>query len=81
MYFVRLQLSVEQFQPGTYDLLYRVYDGRKDLIRHNFAWLSGKAALQGLAPCDPQFCIDVDDVDSSRDRFAKVFIFRPRAAV
>jgi len=35
------QLSVEQFQAGTHDLLYGIYDRRQNLIWHNFVRLTG----------------------------------------
>jgi hypothetical protein len=78
MYFVGRHLSSEQFQTGTNDLLYGIYDWRQNLIRHNFIWLTDQAAFQGPAPSDPQFGIDVDDVDSSSNCMYEILIIRSR---
>src|SRR5580698_9219668 len=81
MYCFGRQSSVEQVQAATHDLLYGIYDGRKDLIRYNFIRLTGQTVFQGSAPGDPQFSIDVDDVDSSCNRTYEILILCPRPAV
>jgi hypothetical protein len=68
MHFFGCQLSIEQFQAGTHDLLHGLYDRRQNLMWHNFVRLTGQTAFQGPAPGDPQFGADVDDVDSSSNR-------------
>jgi hypothetical protein len=68
MHFVGCQFSSEQFQAKSYDLLYGLYDRRRNLIEHDFVPLTGQNAFQGAAPGDPQFRVDVDDVDPSSNR-------------
>jgi hypothetical protein len=74
-------LSTEQFEAGSHDLLHRIYDRRQNLIWHDFVRLSGQAVSQGASPGDPQFGIDVDDVDPSSNRAPEVFIVGTRASV
>jgi hypothetical protein len=58
MHFVGGRLSIEEFQPGTHDLLYGIYDRRKNLVGHNYVRLTGQTAFQRRAPRDPQFGIE-----------------------
>jgi hypothetical protein len=74
MYLFGRRLTVEEFQPRTHDLLYGIYDGRQNLVGHNIVRLTAQALLQGLAPRDSQFRIDVDDVDASGNRTYEIFI-------
>jgi hypothetical protein len=68
---------MEQSYARTDDLLYGIYDRPQNPVGHHFVGVSCQAFCQRLSPSNSQLGIDVDDVDSSRDCFAKAFIFRP----
>src|ERR1700722_14224025 len=74
-------LSIEQRQARTDDLFYSIDDRRENLVRHDFVGIPCQAVSQRSPPGDPEFGIDVDDVDSRGDCFAKVSIICPRPAV
>jgi hypothetical protein len=81
MHFIGFQLTIEQFQAGTHDLLYGLYDRRQNLIGHDLVRLTGQTVFQRTAPGDPQFGIDVDDVDSGGYRTQEIFVIHSRPAV
>ena len=81
MHFFGCQLTIEQFQAGTHDLLHGLYDRLQNLIRYDFVRLAGQPAFQGPAPADPQFGTVVDDFDSSSNGTSEIFIICSRPAV
>jgi hypothetical protein len=71
------RLAIEQHQPRDNYLLYGIYDERQNLVRHDLVWFFRQPLFQTASPCDAQFRIDVDNVDSCCDGFAKVIIVSP----
>jgi hypothetical protein len=53
----------------------------KDLVRHDFAAVRGKTLLEATSPSDPQFRIDVDDVDAGTDGADEILVARSRPSV
>src|SRR5215472_8375959 len=68
------RLTVKQSQARADNLLYRIHDRPQDLVGHDFVWVSCQAFAQRFSPRNPQFGIDVDDIDPRGDGLAKVFI-------
>src|SRR5579862_4405200 len=81
MHFFGCQLTIEQSQSGTHDLLYGLYDRRQNLVRHDLVRIMRQAALQGPTPGDPKFRIDMDDIDSSGNRTQEIFVVCSRTTV
>jgi hypothetical protein len=54
---------------------------RQDLVGHNFARLPVQAVFERPSPHNPEFGIDVNDVDPSNDGVAEVVIIGSRPAV
>ena len=56
-------------------------DAWEKLIGHNFIGSFGQNVFERPPPGDPQFSIDMHEIDSSSDRLSKVFIIVSRPAV
>src|SRR5713101_2472728 len=54
---------------------------RQDLIRGNFIGLFDQAVLQATSPRNPQFGVDVDDINPGGNRLPQVFIVGSRSTV
>lgn len=62
-------------------MFHSLYDGRQNLVRHNFVRITRQAVFERLPPRHSQFGIDVDDVNSGGDCLAKVVVTGTRTAV
>jgi hypothetical protein len=54
---------------------------KNDHLRDDFIWLFNQGVLQAASPCNPQFSVDVDDIDPRGDCLPQIFIIGSRSAV
>ena len=47
----------------------------------DFVGLFGQALLQATSPCNPQFSVDMDDIDPSGDCLPQIFVVGSRSAM
>ena len=71
----------EEPKARFHDALHSRNRAWKDLVRHDFAAVRGKTLLEATSPSDPQFRIDVDDVDAGTDGADQILIARSRPSV
>ena len=76
-----LASSVKKRQARAGNLLDRLNRKRQYLVRDDLIGFLAEAFLQSSPPRNPEFRIDVNDVDSGADRLAQIFIVGSRSAV
>src|SRR6516225_10559197 len=76
-----LARSVKKRQARAGDLLDRLNRKRQYLVRDYLVGFLAEAFLQSSPPRNPEFRVDVNDVDSGADRLAQIFIVGSRSAV
>src|ERR1700722_1251948 len=77
----RVVRSVKKREARAGDRLDRPHRKRQSLIRNDLVGFFAEAFLQAPPPRNPQFGVDMDDVDSGANRLAQVFIIGSRSAV
>src|SRR6202789_2087179 len=77
----RVVRSVKKREARAGDRLDRLNRKRQDLIGDDLIGFFAEALLQAAPPRNPQFGVDMDDVNSGANRLAQVFIIGSRSAV
>ena len=67
----RLARSVEERKARPGDFFHRLHRKRQDFVRDDLIGFFAEAFLQAAPPGNPQFGVDVDDIDSSADRLRR----------
>ncbi len=73
--------AIKEPQSRESYLFHRLNDRRKNLVRDDFIRVFGQTRFEALSPCHAQLGVDMDDVDSGRDRFTKILVVGSRTTV
>jgi hypothetical protein len=72
---------VEEFQALGGNPLHGFDSYRQNLVGHDLIGMFRETIIEPASPCNPQFGVDVDDVDPRGDRPAQIIIVCSRCAV